>query len=192
MAKCERVLEQWERWQAYYQENKPIPPPCRVLAENVHLLPTQGRALDLACGFGANALLLARHGLTVEAWDYAPSAIERLQDFPVQAKVRDVLAEPPSAHSFHVIVICHFLERQLMPRALDALLPGGLLFYQTFTQTKIEGGAGPRNPNYRLSRNELLNICRELSLVVYREEDIIGDLQRGFRQEAMLIGQKMG
>jgi len=31
----------------------------RVLKENLHLLPDHGRALDLACGLGANAILLA-------------------------------------------------------------------------------------------------------------------------------------
>src|SRR5882724_1266274 len=47
----------------------------QVLVENVHLLPTHGRALDVACGLGAGSIFLARHGLKVVAWDISPVAI---------------------------------------------------------------------------------------------------------------------
>ena len=54
-------------WNLRYQAATDWPTPCQVLADNVHLLPTTGIALDLACGLGANALLLAQHGLTTYA-----------------------------------------------------------------------------------------------------------------------------
>jgi 2-polyprenyl-3-methyl-5-hydroxy-6-metoxy-1,4-benzoquinol methylase len=43
----------------------------RVLKENLHLLPDNGRALDLACGEGGNSILLAQQGLNVDARDIA-------------------------------------------------------------------------------------------------------------------------
>lgn len=36
-----------------------------------------GRAIDLGCGVGDNAIFLARHGFTVTGVDFAPAAIER-------------------------------------------------------------------------------------------------------------------
>jgi len=70
-------------WNNRYQTTAHKPPPCQVLAAYTHLLPSSGTALDLACGLGANALLLARHGLDTYAWDYAQTALERLQAYAV-------------------------------------------------------------------------------------------------------------
>jgi len=38
---------------------------------------TPGRAIDLGCGEGDNAIFLARHGFTVTALDFAPAAIAK-------------------------------------------------------------------------------------------------------------------
>jgi tellurite methyltransferase len=168
-------------------------PPARVLAENVHLLPGQGVALDLACGLGANALLLAAHGLEVFAWDSSAVAIERLRararGTAVHAEVRDVIAQPPAREQFDVIVVAHFLDRSLAPHLIEALRPNGLLFYQTFTRTRVSA-TGPSNPGYRLADNELLSLFAPLRLLVYRDEGLGGDGSRGFRDQAMLVAAK--
>jgi SAM-dependent methyltransferase len=189
-------------WNLRYQTITDRPLPCQVLLENAHLLPTTGTALDLACGLGANALLLARQGLETFAWDYAAVAIQKLREYVAQQteggqqtrfllhpEVRDVITTPLPPATFDVIVICRFLERRLVSAIIDALKPNGLLFYQTFTRTYVSDG-GPKNPEYRLADNELLLLFKELQIVVYREEGNIGDSQRGFRNEAMLIGRR--
>jgi len=183
------------KWDARYRDAGGRGQPASVLAENTHLLPERGRALDMACGLGSNALLLAERGLSVEAWDLSPVAIERLnadggeRGLPLQASVRDVVAEPPPPGGFDVIVVAHFLERGLCPAISAALRPGGLLFYQTFTRARVTD-TGPGNPAFRLDHNELLHLFADLSLVVYREEARIGKLTRGFRDQAMLVAQK--
>jgi len=59
-----------DKWNARYRmADTTVADPAVVLSENLHLLPARGCALDLACGAGANALLLARHGLETHAWD---------------------------------------------------------------------------------------------------------------------------
>ena len=184
-----------EKWDARYRETQRIPPPARVLAENLHLLPPEGRALDLACGLGENALLLARQGLRVTAWDLSPEAIEHLahqaasEGLAVTAAVRDVQARPPGAASVDVMVVAHFLDRSLAPALADALRPGGLLFYQTFTQEAISD-CGPENPQFRLAPNELLRLFPGLLVRVYREEGRVGDLSRGTRDLALLVAQR--
>ena len=53
---------------------------CDVLRENMHLLPQgYGRALDLACGMGGNAISLAQGSkLEVCAWDISSVAISKI------------------------------------------------------------------------------------------------------------------
>lgn len=173
------------------------PEPARVLAENLHLLPQRGRALDLACGLGANALLLAAQGLETHAWDWSEAAVTRVREraraagFTVHARVRDVVAAPPGPAAFDVIVVARFLERALMPALQAALRPGGLLFYQTFTREAVSD-RGPRRGEYRLAPNELLRLLPGLRLVVYREEGRIGDLNRGLRDEVLYVGRRHG
>jgi len=184
-------------WNSRYQTATNIPEPCQVLAAYTHLLPTQGTALDLASGLGANAILLARHGLETYAWDYAETALERLSAYAktqrllIHTQQRDVIVSPPEAQTFDVIVVCHFLDRNLAPILTQALKPNGLLFYQTFTRTSVSD-AGPKNPQFRLADNELLHLFADLQTVVYREEGEIGEITQGFRNEALLIATKAG
>jgi 2-polyprenyl-3-methyl-5-hydroxy-6-metoxy-1,4-benzoquinol methylase len=182
-------------WNSRYQTATDMPPPCQVIAAYTHLLPTAGTALDLACGLGANALLLAHHGLKTYAWDYAETALERLQaeaqtqQVQIHTELRDVVISPPPPNMFDVIVVCHFLDRHLAPALTQALKPNGLLFYQTFTRTRVSD-AGPKNPAFRLADNELLHLFADLQVVIYREEGNIGDTAPGVRNEALLIARK--
>lgn len=164
-----------------------------VLADNLHLLPTCGDALDLACGLGANALLLAGRGLRTHAWDLSPVAIERLRDragaLPLRAEVRDVMARPPEPASFDVICVGSFLERALCPSIAAALKPGGVLFYQTWSLERVDD-SGPGTPGFRLATNELLALFRGLIVRFYRDEGVLGDAHRGFRNRAQFVAQR--
>ena len=132
------------------------------------------------------------------AWDLSPVAIRRLSELArelgltgLRAEVRDLLTAPPEPSSFDVIVCSHFLDRALMPALAAALRPGGLLFYQTFTPTRITG-VGPSNSRFRLADNELLRLLPDLRLRFYREEGALGDLGAGCRDLAMLVGERPG
>jgi SAM-dependent methyltransferase len=169
--------------------------PVQVLSDYAHLLPAHGAALDLACGLGANALLLAARGLDTAAWDISTVAVDKLNsharghDLPLRAEVRDLPRHPPAENHFDVIVVGRYLERSLCPAIQAALKPGGLLYYQTYTRSQVHPG-GPSNPAFRLARNELLYLFAELEVVAYREEDTLGDTARGLRDEAWLVAQR--
>ena len=108
-------------------------PAVDLLAER---LPAAARVLVPGCGYGRNALALARRGFRVMAYDYSPVAIARARaEFAapgVEYAVRDVLDVPPGPYAG---VFCHFLlhlfrapERRRIVAALAAgLAPGGLL-----------------------------------------------------------------
>ncbi len=184
-----------EKWNRRHAAAEGEPRAAQVLQENRHLLPTSGDALDLACGLGGNALLLAQAGLNVQAWDTSSVAIEALQaravaeGWPLQTMVHDVIEQPPLPVSFDVIVVSYFLQRELASALCAALRPGGLLFYQTFVRDKVSQ-QGPGNPDFLLAENELLAMFAPCRVRVYREEGCLGDITRGLRNEALFVGQK--
>jgi tellurite methyltransferase len=186
-----------EKWNQRHRTATGEPQAAKVLQENLHLLPDSGRALDLACGTGGNAILLAQQGLKVDAWDIADVAIVALQDMAfrrqlaIQAEVRDVEANPPRPASFDIIVVSYFLDRDTIPALIQALKPGGLIYYQTFSQQRVSD-RGPRRVEFRLADQELLRLFSGLQVLFYREEGCVGNVQQGFRDEAMFIGRKQG
>ena len=178
-----------EKWDARYRDSHlNANSIAKVLLHNQPLLPTQGKALDLAAGLGGNALFMAEKGLEVHAWDISPVAIEKLtadarqQNLTMHTQVRDCLAQPPEPNSFDLIIVSRFLERALCSAITAALKPGGLLFYQTYTQEKQKGrgSQGPSNPHFLLEKGELAVLFSELEVISYEEGD-----------EALFIGKKM-
>ncbi|MBM3279509.1 MAG: methyltransferase domain-containing protein [Candidatus Handelsmanbacteria bacterium] len=88
-------------WQAVYDEGEPgwdrgapAPPLERALGE--FPLPRTGAALVPGCGFGHEALMLARLGYAVTAVDFAPAAIAGLRAragaMPLTALERDLFS----------------------------------------------------------------------------------------------------
>ncbi|WP_207060746.1 bifunctional 2-polyprenyl-6-hydroxyphenol methylase/3-demethylubiquinol 3-O-methyltransferase UbiG [Motiliproteus sp. SC1-56] len=183
------------RWDRRYQEAEAPNSPARVLVCNLHLLPPKGDALELACGLGGNALALARHGLSTQAWDLSPVAVDKVNAFaaaeglPLAARVVDLEASPLPSGAFDVICVSRYLERALCPAIVEALRPGGLLFYQTFTRQRL-GTSGPDNPAFRLAPGELLRLFAALEPLVYREDRDCGDTTQGLRDEAYLVARR--
>lgn len=185
-----------QKWDKIYSQNGKQPSSvCGVLLENSHLLPTAGKAIEIACGLGSNAFFLANKGLATVAWDLSPVAINRIKQeaerlaLPITAETKDVTSLPPQASQYDVIVISNFLDRSSCQTITTMLKPGGLLYYQTFICEKASP-EGPSNPEYLLEPNELLQLFPALRVIVYREEGLIGDLSRGFRNQAKLVAIK--
>ncbi len=182
----------WEQRHADSEDHGRV---AQVLLRNVHLLPADGRVLDLACGRGANALYLAERGLQVDAWDFSATAIARLEraarerGLEIAAEVRDVVAQPPPCAIYDVVLVSYFLERTLAPALMAALRPGGLMFYETFAAEAVRE-PGPNNPDYRLHPGELLNLFSPLQARYYREDGLLGDLDEGVRDVALLVGER--
>jgi tellurite methyltransferase len=185
-----------QKWDSLYSAPHDLTiEPAGLLVEHRHLIPREGRALDLACGMGANALYLAGLGLETMAWDLSPVAIEVLQNesrargLELTAEVRDLSATTLPENSFDLIYVGNFLERSLCPQIEQALRPGGLLFYQTWVLDK-PSGKGPANPDFLLTENELLQLFAGLRVRYFRDEGRLGDLDHGSCNQSVLIAQK--
>jgi 2-polyprenyl-3-methyl-5-hydroxy-6-metoxy-1,4-benzoquinol methylase len=183
------------KWNEIYSKERPSEAfAVQVLTENLHLLPESGRALDMACGLGANAMLLAERGLETHAWDCSEVALDRLQEranrqgLIINIEHRDVVTNPPEQNTFDIIVVSRFLERSIIRNIIDAIHPDGLVIYQTYTVNKLDT-QGPTSMEYLLQENELLHLFRSLTVLFYREDGQTGNMLSGNRNEAMLVAQ---
>jgi SAM-dependent methyltransferase len=156
--------------------------PASWLVQHGGLLPREGRALDVACGRGRHAIWLAERGLTTVAVDRNADAIREVNDaarergLPLRAEVRDLESGVNPFRddaAFDVIVVVHYLHRPLFPALLDALAPGGLLVYETFTRAQAARGK-PTNPGFLLEPGELIGLVRPLDVLASREGDFDG------------------
>lgn len=167
-------LAAWSGPRAY--DAAPIDGPSSWLLETADLLPHErGRALDVACGRGRHALLLAAAGFAVDAVDRDETALAFLRatagrlELPVSTARVDLEAAPaldPGAYA--LVVVFHFLHRPLFPALIACLAPGGLLVCETFTVEQAARGR-PRDPAHLLEHGELRRLVAPLE--VLRERD---------------------
>ncbi len=109
----------------------------------------RGFALDLACGNGRNARYLAGLGFEVEAFDISDVVIDWLQQrtkewkLPIQPRSMDLATASLPREKYRVIANFFYLERALFVTIKEALVPGGLLFFETFTKDQLELSTKP-------------------------------------------------
>ena len=177
-------MSAWEGPREYGEGR--IDGPCSWLLANADLLPRIGRALDVACGRGRHALLLAAAGIGVHALDRDAGRIgslaaiaDRLK-LPVVAEVVDV--EDGTAHlgreAYDLVLVVHYLHRPLFPALVRALAPGGLLIYETFTTAQAQRGK-PSNPAFLLEPGELPRLVAALQVLRQREGEFEGRMVAG-------------
>jgi len=131
-----------------------------------------GRVLDLACGSGRHARLLARLGYEVAAVDRDAEALGPLAQIAgIEVKSADLEAGawPYPGAVFAGIVVANYLHRPLFPVLLDSLEPDGLLIYETFALGNEHYGR-PSNPQFLLRPGELLAVVGgRLRVVAYED-----------------------
>ncbi len=123
----------------------------------------QGRVLDLACGGGRHARLLASLGHPVLAVDRDPQALAATAGDSIEVLAIDL--ERPGAEAdadfpladgrYSGIVVTNYLHRPLLPALLSSLAAGGVLVYETFAVGNGQFGK-PANPAFLLAPGELL------------------------------------
>jgi len=133
-----------------------------------------GEALDLACGSGRHARLLAGQGLQVVALDRNPDALVNAAGPQIVTMEYDLEAEgapwPFEAGRFAAIVVTNYLHRPLFAHLVASLRPDGILIYETFGQGNELYGK-PSNPAFLLAPGELLELARDGGLQVLAYED---------------------
>ncbi|HSJ97425.1 MAG TPA: class I SAM-dependent methyltransferase [Myxococcota bacterium] len=137
-----------------------------------------GSVLDLACGRGRHARLLAGWGLRVVALDRDRQALAglaaaaragNLPIAPLRADAEAPCGLPLRPGAFGAVLVTRFLFRPLAPALAALLRPGGLLLYETFTSRQRDLGQAPRNPAFLLEPGELPRLFPALQVLASHE-----------------------
>ncbi|WP_199922688.1 bifunctional NAD(P)/FAD-dependent oxidoreductase/class I SAM-dependent methyltransferase [Streptomyces sp. NRRL S-87] len=158
----ERIGETFskEGWEERYRAKSALwsgRPNPQLVAEVAALEP--GRALDVGCGEGADALWLAGRGWRVTAVDISATALERAAAHVAEAGAEvaerivftraDLLEEPPAEGAYE-LVSAQFMQlpgelrTEMFRRLGAAVAPGGTLLVVGHHPWDLRSGAGPR------------------------------------------------
>jgi SAM-dependent methyltransferase len=179
--------------------------PAGFVMELLPLLPL-GPALDLACGTGRHALLLASRLQVVTAVDSSSVALEILEQRALDAHRAVTRVKRPAqianrghgiqlwqadleqvslpSEVFSLVICVNYLQRSLFSQIERTLAPGGMLLFETHTVAQLDFAGGPRNPDYLLQLGELRTAFPSLRHLFYRE-------LRAGKGIASLIAQKV-
>lgn len=161
-------------WDARYREAYAPRSPSALLQRWVAHLPP-GWALDIACGTGRNAVLLAAHRWRVLGVDISPVAlhIARAEADQRGAQIDllaiDLHAWPLPPASFDLVCVFRFLDRSLCPSIAAAVRHGGTLIYETFTTAQRNYEGGPRSAAMLLQPGELPTLFPAFHMLEYTE-----------------------
>jgi SAM-dependent methyltransferase len=131
-----------------------------------------GRALDVACGEGRNALWLADRGWSVTAVDFSRVGLEkaraiqqrhpRPQELALEWVVADVLRFDAGPTPYDLVVLAYLQltadqRREAVRRSFLALRPGGTFFLVAHDSSNLtEGTGGPTDPAVLFTAEEVL------------------------------------
>jgi SAM-dependent methyltransferase len=131
--------------------------PNRFLVAEVDGLPP-GRALDLGCGEGRNAIWLAEHGWQVTGVDFSEIGLDKARRLAADRGVEaawvraDLLDYQPERGAFDLAIVMYIQLpaaqlADVMKRASAALAPGGTLLVVGHDLLNLsQGHGGPQNP----------------------------------------------
>ncbi len=159
-----------EDWDRKYSavENLWSARPNRFLVAEVENLPP-GRALDLACGEGQNAIWLATLGWEVVGVDFSEVAIAKgktraeRDGIVVDLAVADLLEYEPEAGAYDLVLLLYLHlspqdRRLVLERASTALAPGGtLVLVGHHLANMTEGVGGPSDPTIHFTPDEIVS-----------------------------------
>lgn len=149
--------------------------PAEFLVENIELLP-RGKVLDIAMGWGRNAIYMASMGFKVEGIDISADNVKAALEsakkarVSIKAQVADLEGGYQVKKDAYDVIICfNYLQRSLISQIKDGIKEGGMVVYETFIVDQSRLFGKPRNPEHLLKHNELLNMFRDFRCFCYRE-----------------------
>lgn len=162
-----------DKWDARYRDGayESRTHPTALLAEWLPQLP-RGRALDVACGAGRNALFLAVNSYAVTAIDISRVALERGRRAAEErgltvewlcADLDEDLERTLPAGPFDLIVWARYVHKKLMPHLVARLDLGGALVCEQHLVNDAPV-AGPTSSEFRLAHGELRGSARGLRI----------------------------
>ena len=166
-----------EDWNARYAGTELLwtAQPNRLFAAEVEGLPA-GRALDVACGEGRNAVWLAERGWRVTAIDFSDVALAKgarlaeSRGVEVEWIVGDVLTHELGTQAFDLVAVLylqlpHAELVRVLRSAAAALAPGGTLVVIGHDTTNLtDGYGGPHDPSVLFTPDDVVSELGDLEV----------------------------
>ena len=133
------------------------------------------RALDVAMGRGRHAVVLARSGFRTFGVDIKVDAARdavasaKAAGVAIHAWCADLTQHPLPPARFDLVVVARYLQRDLFPALRTAVVPGGVVLYETFTTAQRALGTGPTSPDHLLEPGELIGRFDAFDVLFYEE-----------------------
>jgi len=168
--------------------------PSALLEQWIDRIPP-GRALDVACGAGRNALFLAAHGFSVDAVDISGEALaiasgsERRAGLSVNWIEHDLDEPLGLTPGYALILVVRFINLPLIRELVELLAPDGFLVCEQHLVTEAEV-AGPTDPAFRVKPGELKQLAQGLRIHHF-EEDLTHDPDQRPVALARLVAQNL-
>ncbi len=151
--------------------------PSPYLAERIEFIAalSPGRkALDLACGEGRNSVFLARHGYTVTGLDISDEGLAKAAGRAAAEGLTIIfrridLEGYEFEERWDLIINFNFLLRNLIPKMVAALNPGGVIVFDTILATPAL--VGNHNPAFLLQPGELRAIFSSFSGNILHDDE---------------------
>ena len=163
-----------DKWnQRYAEDSHRKNNPVTLLEDWLPRIP-MGRALDVACGAGRNAVFMAQAGYQVDAVDISAEGLGRARQ-EAQSRGLDInwieqdLDKPYQFDTnYDVIIVMWYVNLGLISQLCDCLSPGGYLLCEEHLVTDQQV-IGPTNLNYRVAPGALAETASALDILLYQE-----------------------
>ncbi|KND62066.1 putative SAM-dependent methyltransferase Bucepa02006346 [Candidatus Burkholderia verschuerenii] len=161
------------------------------IARWAHLVAPGADVLDVASGSGRHARWFAARGHPVLAVDRDADALASMASCDgidtLNADLENGAPWPlPADRRFGAVVVTNYLHRPLFPYLVDAVAPGGVLLYETFTVGNQTVGK-PSNPAFLLNAGELLDAVRGSLRVIAFEDGFIESPRAAYVQRICAV-----
>jgi len=174
-----------------------------ALISELKAMPSQQPVLDLACGGGRNGLFCLKNDIPVIFADIKEQALSDIQQvinndkktfdihsssfWQVDLEQDDVV--PFFENSYRSILVFRYLHRPLFEQLKSAIMPNGLIVYETFTEQQANIGR-PKNPDFLLKNGELAGYFSGWEILHSFEGVIKSDTGENQQAVAQIIARK--
>ena len=153
-----------------------------LVAETETLAP--GRAIDLACGEGRNAVWLAERGWRAVGADFSEVGLRKARELAngrgvsVEWVAADLLDYRPDPRAFDLVLVFYLQvsaaqRRPILQAAAEAVAPGGTFLVVAHDSSNLRHGhGGPQDPTVLYTAHDVLTDIEGCGLQIERAERV--------------------